>query len=45
MIKIDVDNLMVDKSDLDSAKNEFDELVNKMQGIIDRIPENCSSFW
>lgn len=40
MIKIDVDNLMVDKSELDSAKNEFDELVNKMQGIIDRISEN-----
>lgn len=31
MIKVDVENLLIDKSDLDSAKAEFDDLVNKMQ--------------
>ena len=40
MIKVDVENLLIDKSDLDSAKAEFDDLVNKMQSIVDRIPEN-----
>ncbi len=40
MIKVDIDNLLVNKSDLDSAKCEFDDLVNKMQSIIDSIPEN-----
>ena len=40
MIKVDVENLLIDKSDLDSAKAEFDDLVNKMQSIVDHIPEN-----
>lgn len=40
MIKVDIDNLLLNKSDLDSAKCEFDDLVNKMQSIIDSIPEN-----
>lgn len=40
MIKVDIDNLLVNKSDLDSAKCESDDLVNKMQSIIDSIPEN-----
>ena len=34
MIKVDVENLLIDKSDLDSAKAEFDDLVNKMQSLI-----------
>lgn len=40
MIKVDIDNLLLNKSDLDSAKCKFDDLVNKMQSIIDSIPEN-----
>ena len=39
-IKVYIDNLLVNKSDLDSAKYEFDDLVNKIQSIIDSIPEN-----
>lgn len=40
MIKIDRDNLLTNKADLDKAKEDFNELITRMQTIVDQLPDN-----
>ena len=40
MFKIDCENLMQNKADLDTAREDFNELVNRMQWVINKLPEN-----